>query len=79
MSNEELTRFRNEADMIISGYAFSQKADGDIQVLDLNEPHHALMMSAKGEVNETTMDDIELNIVMDYWKKNNKYMKVAYA
>ena len=79
MSNDELIRLRDEADMIVSGYAFSRTAEGNIRVLDLNEPHHALMMSPKSEVYETTMDDIELSIVMGFWERNGKYMEVAYA
>ena len=79
MSNEELTKFRNEADMIVCGYAFTHTTDSNIRVLDLNEPYHALLMSEKGEVYETTMDDIELSIVIGYWEKNRKYIEMTYA
>lgn len=34
----------------------------------------AAFISDNGEVLETSMDDIELDIVLDYYKRNNKYM-----
>ena len=37
--------------------------------------YHALVMSPEGDVYETTMDDIELSIVLGYWAKNKKYME----
>ena len=34
----------------------------------------------KGDIYETSMDDIEIDIVLGYWKKNKKYMEEnAYA
>ena len=34
-----------------------------------------LVLSEDGEAVETTMDDIEIEIVKDYYKKNKKYME----
>ena len=79
MSNDELMKLSSDADMIVCGYAFSKSEDSNIRVLDLREPHHALLMSPQGEVLETTMDDVELNIVEGYWRKNQKYMEESYA
>lgn len=79
MNNEELMKLSSDAGMIICGYAFSRSEDSNIRVLDLRKPHHALLMSPQGEVLETTMDDVELNIVTGYWKKNQKYMEESYA
>lgn len=79
MSNDELMRLSSDADMIVCGYAFSKSEDSNIRVLDLRKPHHALLMSPQGEVLETTMDDVELNIVEGYWNKNQKYMEESYA
>lgn len=67
------------ADMIVCGYAFTKTEDSNVRVLDLEEPHHALLMSPQGEVLETTMDDVELSIVEGYWEKNQKYMERSYA
>ena len=68
-----------DADMIVCGYAFSKAEKSNIRVLDLEEPHHAALMSAQGEILETTMDDVELSIVEGYWEKNKKYMEEPYA
>ena len=32
-------------------------------------------MSSEGEIYETSMDDIEIDIVLVYWEKNKKYME----
>ncbi len=79
MNNDELLKVSSAAGMIVCAYAFSKAEDSNIRVLDLREPHHALLMSAQGEVLETTMDDVELSIVEEYWEKNKKYMEESYA
>lgn len=65
--------------MIVSGYAFRRLEDGNVSILQLDVPHHALVLSDGDEVLETTMDDIELDIVLDYWHKNKKHMEEVYA
>lgn len=75
MNNEELSSVSNLADMIVCGYAFTKMEDTNVRVLDLKEPHHALLMTSQGKVLETTMDDVELSIVLEYWKKNQKYLE----
>lgn len=52
--------------MIVCGYAFTRTEDSNVRVLDLREPHHALLLSEQGEVLETSMDDVELSIVKGY-------------
>ncbi len=79
MNSEELLKVSSAADMIVCGYAFTKTENSNIRVLDLKEPHHALLMSPQGEVFETSMDDVELSIVEGYWKKNQKYMEEPYA
>ena len=62
------------ADVIVNGYAFTK--DGtNVKVLNLNKLDKAAYISNSGEVLETSMDDIELDIVLDYFKKNSKYME----
>ena len=41
----------------------------------LNNPEKAAYLNRAGEVLETSMDDIELEIILDYYKKNRKYME----
>lgn len=64
----------NAAEVIVNGYAFTQDAD-NVRVLNLNKPEKAAVISKLGEVLETSMDDIELDIVLDYYKRNSKYME----
>lgn len=79
MSPDEINEICTNADMIVGGYAFTKKDDASVQVLQLASPHHALVLTTEGEVLETSMDDVELEIVMGYWHKNRKYMEKAYA
>jgi len=74
MNNDEILKVSSAADMIVCGYAFTKTENSNIRVLNLKEPHHALFMSQQGEVLETTMDDVELSIVEEYWNKNRKYI-----
>lgn len=70
----EIMRIADEADIIVNGYAFTLR-EGRIHVLNLNKPDHAVVMSLSGEVLETSMDDIEIEIVRGYLQKNLKYME----
>lgn len=79
MNEKEKTAIVESANMIVGGYAFSQTKDNFVRVVDLHAPYHALVISQKGEVLETTMDDIEICIVLKYWKRNKKVMEEAYA
>lgn len=55
----------DKADMIIGGYAFTK--DGDyIRVLNLNCLNHAAVI-LDDTIVETNMDDIESQIVLDYY------------
>ena len=62
------------AEVIVNGYAFTK--DGtNVKVLNLNRADKAAVLSQDGEVLETSMDDVELDIVIDYYKRNRKYME----
>lgn len=74
MNNDELMKICSTADMVVCGYAFTKTAESNVRVLDLREPHHALVLSPQGDVLETTMDDVELSLVCGYWNKNRKYI-----
>ena len=62
------------AEMIVNGYAFTRDGE-NIRVLNLNSPEKAAYLSQAGEVFETSMDDIELEIVLEYYQRNRKYME----
>lgn len=70
----KLVKIATIADIIINGYAFTK--DGkNVKVLNLNQLEKAAFITGSGEVLETSMDDIELDIVLDYFRKNSKYME----
>lgn len=62
------------AEMIVNGYAFTKMGD-NVKVLNLNKPEKAAYLSQAGDVLETSMDDIELDIMLEYYQKNRKYME----
>ena len=64
----------DEADMIVNGYAFKCNPEG-FRVLNLNCPDKAVVLSKDNEVLETSMDDIEIQIVKDYLNKNRKFLE----
>ena len=69
----------DEADVIIDGYAYIKKEEGRITIVNLNREGHAALIFPTGEVVETSMDDIELSIAMDYLKRAKAYMEESYA
>ena len=71
---DKLKEIADQADMIVNGYAFT-KEGSQIRILNLNNPEKALVISDDGKVLETTMDDIEIRIVLDYWDNNREFME----
>lgn len=71
----DIKEIADNAELIINGYAYTK--DGtNIRVLKLNKIDKASVINIDGEVVETTMDDIELDIILEYLKKNSKFMEV---
>ena len=70
----DIKSIAEKADIIVNGYAFTRK-NNQIHVLNLNCPDKAVVFSRDGEVQETTMDDIELSIVGRYLRQSLKYME----
>lgn len=54
----------DNANMIINGYAYTKDGD-NIRVLNLNCLNNAAVIY-KDKIVETNMDDIEIQIVLDY-------------
>lgn len=71
---EKIREIADQADMIVDGYAFTRE-DKQIRILNLNNPDKALVISEDGKVLETTMDDIEIRIVLDYWNSDREFME----
>lgn len=74
----DIKKIADEADMIVDGYAFT-KCDLGYKVLNLKRPQSAIVISEQGEPLETTMDDIEMSIVVEIFNKDRKYMEENYA
>ena len=69
----------DEADVIIDGFAFIKKEDDRITIVNLNREGHGALVFPSGEVVETSMDEIELSIAMDYLKRAKTYMEESHA
>lgn len=67
----------DKADMIINGYAFTKEGEY-VRILNLNYLNHAAVIY-KDKVVETNMDDIETQIVLDYYHGNKEFMEDADA
>ena len=68
----ELEKVVQSADFIVNGYSFDCNADV-VRVLNLNDTSKAAVLNKSGEVLETSMDDIEISIVLAYWDKNKQF------
>lgn len=79
MTANNIEQIASNAIMIVCGYAFMKMDNSNIRIVSLQAPYHALVISAEGEVLETSMDDVELEIVLGYWERNKKHMEDAYA
>ena len=75
---DKIKEIADKADMIVNGYAFTRE-NNQIRILNLNNLEKALVISEDGKVLETTMDDIEIRIVLDYWNSDCEFMENEYA
>lgn len=75
MPEERIKEIADNADMIIKGYAFTKNGD-NVSVLNINRPTCALYMTVEGKILESSMDDIEQEIVLRIWEKDSEYMEV---
>ncbi|MBQ9210905.1 MAG: hypothetical protein IJ153_04325 [Clostridia bacterium] len=72
-------KIADEADVIIDGFAFIKKEEDRITIVNLNREGHAALIFPSGEVIETSMDEIELSIAIDYLERAKTYMEESYA
>ena len=70
----DVKKVADEADVIVNGYAFTKCKEG-YRILNLNRPDRAAVLSQTGDVLETSMDDIEIQIVKSYLEKNRKFLE----
>ena len=69
----DILEIADKADMIINGYAFTKDKEW-VRVLNLNCINHAAVI-LNDKIVETNMDDIEKEIVMDYYIRNKQFME----
>ena len=69
----DINEIADKADMIINGYAFTKEGEY-VRVLNLNCVNHSAAIYA-GKIVDTNMDDIENQIVMDYYMQNKQFME----
>ena len=69
----DVKEIADKADMIINGYAFTKEGEY-VRVLNLNCINHAAAIYG-GKIVDTNMDDIEKEIVMDYYIRNKQFME----
>ncbi len=70
----DIMKVADAANIVVNGYAFTVKGDR-VHVLNLNRPVSACVLSTDGDVLETSMDDIEIAIVQDYYDRNREFME----
>ena len=75
MPEKELQKIADNANFIVSGYAFTQRDDGFVSILNLDHPECAMVVSKDGEIIETNMDPIEQKMVLDVCKRNLQFME----
>ena len=72
-------KIADQADVIINGYAFIKKEEGRTAVVNLNREGHAALIFPSGEVVESSMDDIEQTIALEYYNSAKSYLEDDYA
>ena len=77
MSEELVRNLISSSDMIVNGYAFNRLGE-NVRVVNLNTGG-AVVLLPDGTVSEASMDDVELSIVLDYYRRNAKFMAVGNA
>ena len=75
----DITTIAAAAGMIINGYAFTNTDDDHVKVLNLNVPTSAVVLDHAGTVLETSMDDMEVGIVQDYYRNNKEFLEESRA
>jgi len=77
MAEEQLRELVQTSDMIVNGYAFNRLGD-NVRVVNMNTGGAAVLLP-DGTVSEASMDDIELEIVQNCYRRNSKFMAVENA
>ena len=79
MPDDLVRKIYDNADIVVSGYAFTIREDGFISILNVEHPECAMVVNHSGEIIETNMDEIEQSIVKDLCRRNLQFLEDAYA
>lgn len=79
MLESELEKIAKNAKIIAKGYAFSEREDGFVSILNLEHPDCAMVINKDFEIIETNMDEIEQKIVIDLAKRNMQFLEEVNA
>ena len=74
MPENELIAIADNAELIVNGYAFTEREDGFISILNLDHPDCAMTVNKNGELIETNMDKIEQEIVLELCSRNLQFI-----
>ena len=69
----DIQQILDNADLVVNGYAFTKCSIG-YRVLNTHNTLNAMVISFNGEPLESTMNDIEMKIVSDYFNKNKHFL-----
>lgn len=76
LSEMEVRRIAEEAEIIVCGYAFTALEDSLVRILDLKHPDCFMIVNSEAEIIETNMAPIEQRIVLELCRRNLKFMDV---
>lgn len=68
----KIKEIADKADLIVNGYAYT-KDKGYIRVINLNNLSHAAVIY-NDKIVETNMDEIEAQIVLDYYVQDKEFL-----
>ena len=73
MPKAKVKKIADAADIIVGGYAMMKHELG-IRIVNLNSGN-ALVVSSDYEILETSMEDLEVAVALDYLKANRSFME----
>jgi len=79
MSEKEIQKIAEQANIIVSGYSFFIRPDGFISILNLEHTDCAMVINKNCEIIETNMDEIEQGIVLELARKNMQFLELENA
>lgn len=75
MSESEIKRIADNADMIVAGYAYTKLEDGFISVVYLYNTNMACIIDKDGNIVASTMNDCGDMCVQNYYRINKTLLE----